>query len=447
MDPNSNNFQNNSNNNNNFEINHDEWRKQMWIEFQRMNSQLSLQLSQNISRNESVTPQSQWAQIFFSTQQSSPNFLPSSYPSKNYDHRQFSSQNLQSRPQNLRANMQNITPIQENYPLFSSQVECTEHIANDVDNEDGDDDVVETPSLGVQPSNKRVMNKNHFSLAEDEALISSFMQHSQDPTIGTNQKKRDLWVKVKNLLDEARKANPSQIRERSAGMLGSRWRRIAAGVMKWVGCYEEAARRKTSGMSEEDVIKEAIKTHNGPFQFEHQWILLKKFRKWESCVGGYLSENCRSNYNNVSENIGNKPVTPTSQTDPESQGSGKRSRNNITSDDGEGSISKRHMGVKAAKMNKGKGKGNVVQMEFLAETIKGYSEVQIQRMEMTKQKEARKQKQIEIELRKLELDEKRQQDGERAMKWSVLQTLLQRSDLNPQEEELKMTLLKDLSVI
>ncbi|KAK9706350.1 hypothetical protein RND81_07G118200 [Saponaria officinalis] len=320
----------------------------MWIEFQRMNSQLPSQLSQNISRNESVTPQSQWAQNFFPTQQSSPNFLPSSYPSQNYDH------------------------------------------PNDVDNEDGDDDVVETPSLGVQPSNKRVMNKNPFSLAEDEALISSFMQHSQDPTVGTNQKKRDLWVKVKNLFDEARKANPSQIRERSAGMLGSRWRRIAAGVMKWVGCYEEAARRKTSGMSEEDVIKEAIKTHNGPFQFEHQWILLKKFRKWESCVGGYLSENCRSNYNNVSENIGNEPATPISQTDPESQGSGKRSRNNITSDDEEGSISKRPMGVKAAKMNKGKGKGNVVQMEFLAETIKGYSEVQIQRMKMTKQKEARK---------------------------------------------------------
>ncbi|KAK9698759.1 hypothetical protein RND81_08G129100 [Saponaria officinalis] len=375
---------------------------------------------------------------FFPTQQSSPNFLPSSYPSQNYDHRQFSSHNLQSRPQNLRPNMQYITTIQENYPLFSSQVECTEHIANDVDNEEGDDDdVVETPSLGVQPSNKRVMNKNPFSLTEDEALISSFMQHSQDPTIGTNQKKRDWWIK----------ANPSQIRERSAGMLSSRWRRIAAGVMKWVGCYEQVARRKTSGMSEEDVIKEAIKTHNGPFQFEHQWILLKKFRKWESCVGGYLSKNCRSNYNNVSDNIGNDPATPTSQTDPESQGSGKRSRDHITSDDGEGLISKRPMGIKAAKMNKGKGKGNVVQMEFLADTIKGYSEVQKQRMEMTKQKEARKQKQIEIELRKLELDEKRQQDGERAMKWSVLQTLLQRSDLNPQEEELKMTLLKDLSVI
>ncbi|KAK9756848.1 hypothetical protein RND81_01G124800 [Saponaria officinalis] len=285
-------------------------------------------------------------------------------------------------------------------------VKSSHQNTNDVDNEEGDDDdVVETPSLGVQPSNKRVMNKNPFSLAEDEALISSFMQHSQDPTIGTNQKKRDLWIKVKNLFDEARKANPSQIRERT-------------GVMKWVGCYEEAARRKTSEMSEEDVIKEAIKTHNGP-----------------------------SNYNNVSENIGNDPTTPTSQTDPESQGSGKRSRDHITSDDGEGSISKRPMGIKAAKMNKGKGKGNVVQMEFLADTIKGYSEVQMQRMEMTKQKEARKHKQIEIELRKLELDEKRQQDGERAIKWSVLQTLLQRSDLNPQEEELKMTLLKDLSVI
>ncbi|KAK9698249.1 hypothetical protein RND81_08G091300 [Saponaria officinalis] len=220
------------------------------------------------------------------------------------------------------------------------------------------------------------MNKNPFSLAEDEALISSFIQHSQDPTSGTNQKKRDLWIKVKTLFDKARKANPSQIRERSGGMLGSRWRRIVDGVMKWVGCYEEAARRKTSGMSEENVIKEAIKTHNGP-----------------------------SNYNNVSENIGNDPDTPPSQTDLESQGSGKRSRDHITSDDGEGSISKRPMGIKAAEMNKGKGKRNVVQMEFLAETIKGYSEVQMQTMEITKQKEARKQKQIEVELRKLELDE------------------------------------------
>ncbi|KAK9669481.1 hypothetical protein RND81_13G133600 [Saponaria officinalis] len=169
--------------------------------------------------------------------------------------------------------MQNITPIQENYPLFSSQVECTEHIANDVDNEDGDDDVVETPSLGVQPSNKRVMNKNPFSLAEDEALISSFMQHSQDPTVGTNQKKRDLWVKVKNLFDEARKANPSQIRERSAEMLGSRWRRIAAGVMKWVGCYEEAGRRKISGMSEEDVTSYQVSLLFGVRSYQYLYYL------------------------------------------------------------------------------------------------------------------------------------------------------------------------------
>ncbi|KAK9669415.1 hypothetical protein RND81_13G128000 [Saponaria officinalis] len=143
----------------------------------------------------------------------------------------------------------------------------------------------------TQPSKQ----PSRWTVQEDTALISSFMRHSTDNVIGKNQNKNTLWVKVKVLFDLAREANPTIMpKERNPEMLGGRFRRIAVGVMKWVGCYEEAQRRKSSGMNEEDVIQEAHKLHNETdrkFQFEHAWLLLKKYKKWQEIVGHYVDDN------------------------------------------------------------------------------------------------------------------------------------------------------------
>ena len=93
------------------------------------------------------------------------------------------------------------------------------------------------------------------------------MRHSTNNIIGTNQKREALWMNVKVRFV----ATSASSNNRNPGKLGSRFRRISQSVMKWVGCYEEVQRRKSSGKNEEDVIQEAHKIHSetrGKFHFE-----------------------------------------------------------------------------------------------------------------------------------------------------------------------------------
>lgn len=326
---------------------------------------------------------------------------------------QINSQNTENEPENCTQNPSN----------FSHSTNYSQTTLNLDENEEGEnDEVVEIRSSTNNSSRKRATPKNSWSNAEDAALISSFMAISEDACIGTGQTGRDLWVRVKNLYEEARQSN-TQLRERSSGMLGSRFRRIAAGVMKFVGCYEAASRDRTSGMNEKDVISKARSTHQasfGNFKFEECWYLLNKYKKWESHVVEYSND---------------------VQVPNTSSGSGQRSFDNVTPS-GEGASSKRPMGCKAAKKSKANAGKDVdnSNAEYLADTLKEFNEVQKNKMELAKQKETRKQKQLEYDFRKLDLDEKNS-------KMTLLQALLSRSHLSSQDEELKMKLLKDVGMI
>ncbi|XP_074276991.1 glutathione S-transferase T2-like [Silene latifolia] len=261
-------------------------------------------------------------------------------------------------------------------------INLSENSMSDWDNEVEQNQVPETVTERSKPPSR-------WSVQEDEALISSFMRHSTDNMIFTNQKKAKLWVKVKKLFDEARKANPALMpKDRNPGMLGGRFRRISVGVMKSVGCYEEALRRKSNGMNEEDVIQEAHALHDeteGKFQYERAWILLKKYPKWKEIVGRYVEDNigtsARKNKSRKTMSIDDvdidecpDPDTPTFGSDPDSAGSGKRFRLNDggfstpNSEDDEVDMSRqRPQGIKEVKKNKGKMK--VGEVAYLAESI------------------------------------------------------------------------------
>ncbi|XP_057537376.1 uncharacterized protein LOC130815036 [Amaranthus tricolor] len=115
----------------------------------------------------------------------------------------------------------------------------------------------------VQPSQQHsndeglIPSKKSWDLIEDIALICSVMNTNTDPIVSTNQKIKVRWQKVTEAYDAARMERPHLIPRRTADMLKCRWGRVALAYLKWSGSYDEALRRKKSGTTDEDVLKEA----------------------------------------------------------------------------------------------------------------------------------------------------------------------------------------------
>ncbi|KAK9748422.1 hypothetical protein RND81_02G056200 [Saponaria officinalis] len=297
---------------------------------------------------------------------------PSFYEQYDNPSRQYMSQENANYPQMC-------TQLPFNNPVLKTPSRNT---LNDEEDDVEDTEDIGDAVLGRQSLKSSSMGKNCFSVVEDEALISAFLRVSTDCTVGTNQKMTQC----------------GGIRDRNSGMLGSRFRRISAPIMKWVACYEEAARRRTSGMSEDDIIKEAMLIYSpyGTIKFMHAWILLRTHNKASHCQ----VEN---------------DDTATEGTNPNSNGSGKRLR--AEDDVGEGTSSGRPIGIKAAKRNK----------------------------EQIKKFQKRKVVDAEIESRKLNVAEKKLEIQEKKAKWNILQILLSKPMLAPNEEVLKDKLISELT--
>ncbi|XP_013633419.1 PREDICTED: glutathione S-transferase T3-like [Brassica oleracea var. oleracea] len=76
----------------------------------------------------------------------------------------------------------------------------------------------------------------------------------------------------------------------------SRWGKINEGVCKFVGCYDAATKQKSSGQSEDDVLKMAhdifFNDYKSKFTLEHAWLELRHDQKW--CGGLASKENVSS---------------------------------------------------------------------------------------------------------------------------------------------------------
>uniref|UniRef100_A0A0D3CMY5 No apical meristem-associated C-terminal domain-containing protein n=1 Tax=Brassica oleracea var. oleracea TaxID=109376 RepID=A0A0D3CMY5_BRAOL len=72
----------------------------------------------------------------------------------------------------------------------------------------------------------------------------------------------------------------------------SRWGKLNEGVCKFVGCYDAATKQKSSGQSEDDVLKLAhqifFNDYKSKFTLEHAWLEQSHDQKW---CGGLASKN------------------------------------------------------------------------------------------------------------------------------------------------------------
>ncbi|XP_021766672.1 glutathione S-transferase T3-like [Chenopodium quinoa] len=305
------------------------------------------------------------------------------------------------------------------------------------------------PLTQPSPVNQQQQPSRIWSVAEDEALIASCLEHCTDKLIGSNQKASFLWQKVSASYDLAQSEKPHILPPRTTKMLENRWRRIAPDIGLWGSCYEEAG-KLGSGYNEDDRIQNAHKIFRNSvrpkprnFLCEHGWRMVTKEPKWRPKLRWALSKEERKAMQlqgGVDDN------------QQDSSGSGKRPRvdgDDMTDSSGGGYFSggrlPRPDGVKTTKAKR-KGKGVAMKGAVLSFTEEMHANTEVrlheanarqQRLEMERAKEQRRQKQMELTEQQMQFDQMK-------MKFDMLQTLMSKATLTAGEEAFRDKLMQEL---
>lgn len=253
---------------------------------------------------------------------------------------------------------------------------------------------------------------------EDISLMYSWCRVSENPIVGINQKGDALWQRVSELYQQARANHQNPSVERSVESLRNRYKRLNTNVTKWIGAYKEAYGRKRSGMSSKDIEKDAQLLY-GKTKFTNQEVFEQVMRhhpKWELKLDGGLSRK-----------------HPDDIDVEESHGSSKKSR---TDEEGSNPTEStpishsptlsRPSGRDKAK-RKGKGKATTSQSSCIPEEFT----TAVRGMTITREKEIiTREKEIDTMARKMDI--------------ITFNSLMNKSNLTPREEALKIRLMEEL---
>ena len=148
-------------------------------------------------------------------------------------------------------------------------------------------------------------SSSKWTVAEDDLLISGWLNTSLDSIKGKGQKEDAFWARVRKYIVH----NSNTPVRRTKDTIKSRWSRINKDVCRFVGCYDQALRNPHSGENTDNVLARAhvnfVTKYNRNFTLAHCWAILKHEPKWRNI---YISA---------------KPTAPTSES-----GSGSKRSNN-----------------------------------------------------------------------------------------------------------------------
>ncbi|ETO58615.1 hypothetical protein F444_23007 [Phytophthora nicotianae P1976] len=117
---------------------------------------------------------------------------------------------------------------------------------------------------------------------QDEALVSTYLDLSQNAIQGAEQKAASFWDSILNRFNNATKPKKEEVR--TAQALRNRWSSIYHDVAKFVGCYSVIKARNESGKSADDVMKDTRllfrEQQGSEFFFESCWLILQKCPKF-----------------------------------------------------------------------------------------------------------------------------------------------------------------------
>lgn len=89
-----------------------------------------------------------------------------------------------------------------------------------------------------------------YTIAEDKALCSAYLNVSRDPIVGTNQKSETYWERITNYYNDLKVGC-----YRTACSLTARWGVISKDTSLFCGIKAEVDRLRQSGKTEQDRVR------------------------------------------------------------------------------------------------------------------------------------------------------------------------------------------------
>uniref|UniRef100_A0A0D3E5D8 Myb-like domain-containing protein n=1 Tax=Brassica oleracea var. oleracea TaxID=109376 RepID=A0A0D3E5D8_BRAOL len=202
------------------------------------------------------------------------------------------------------------------------------------------------PSLDLGGSGSRAeigedrKQRSKWPTAEDLVFISAWLNTSKDAVVRNEQRAGTFWLRITSYYN----ASPMVVglAKREQNKCKQRWGKIMK-VSASVGCYDAATKQRTSGQSEDDVLKAAheifFNDYKVKFTLEHAWRELRNDQKW---LGTYGSTQQSSG--SKRKRVGEEQTFNSSSSMPSVNGENET----------------RPVGVKAAKAATTKGKRSLV---------------------------------------------------------------------------------------
>ncbi|XP_018477054.1 uncharacterized protein LOC108848238 [Raphanus sativus] len=127
--------------------------------------------------------------------------------------------------------------------------------------------------------------RKEWKPADDEVIISAWINTSKDPIVGNSQNSGTFWARVGDYY-AASPHGRAQGEGREHLNIKQRWHKINDFTNKFCAAHAAAERQISSGQSDHDVLKLAhdiyYTNNNKKFTLEHAWCLLRYEQKWLS---------------------------------------------------------------------------------------------------------------------------------------------------------------------
>jgi len=135
----------------------------------------------------------------------------------------------------------------------------------------------------------------------------AWLDVSQDPVVGDEQKKKYFWNKVHSRFVERMALAGTTDQQRAAGSLQTRWRALQATRNKFAGFYAAVVYRNESGKTIEDKILDADvlyrEQNSAGFRSQAVWGVLRHSTKWYESLASKNSVRKRHIGNNSAETV------------------------------------------------------------------------------------------------------------------------------------------------
>ncbi|XP_073121825.1 uncharacterized protein [Henckelia pumila] len=226
-----------------------------------------------------------------------------------------------------------------------------------------------------------------YSFQEDIHLCHVYLDISQDPIIGINQSRNQLWDRVGQRYNNSRAPDITEVRNKRS--VQSRMGLILSEISKLGACIQHVELLDPSGASEMDIIiraKELMKQDDNfkiCFKFDHVWNIMKDMEKFQL------------------------HLTHTQATDsPKSASPGLSPFEIYLSDENNwGSSSQRPFGVKKFKLEKKKD-------EYMSQTIESMKLGQEKILEIIQHGNAYREQNNELQLKWMQQTERKLEQNE-----------------------------------